>query len=74
MPGDSYAMAKVRNETAARSFRHRSGADQQRVRSKYAELLPDFVADPGLRRRNIFACIDARDLVYRRAGSGADGI
>ena len=69
VPDDSYAMSKVVGEATARSFQHRSGADIYGLRinnviepHEYAELFPDFVRDPGLRRRNIFAYIDARDL------------
>jgi len=66
---DSYAMSKVVNEATARSFQARSGADIYGLRinnviepQEYAEMFPAFVADPALRRRNIFAYIDARDL------------
>ncbi|MBJ3762641.1 NAD(P)-dependent oxidoreductase [Maribius pontilimi] len=69
LPGDSYAMSKVCNEDTARCFQHRSGADIYGLRinnviepHEYADMFPDFVADPALRRRNIFAYIDARDL------------
>jgi nucleoside-diphosphate-sugar epimerase len=69
VPHDSYAMSKVCNEATARSFQARSGTDIYGLRinnviepHEYAEMFPDFVADPSLRRRNIFAYIDARDL------------
>ncbi len=69
LPGDSYAMSKVCNEATARSFQHRSGADIYGLRinnviepHEYEEKFPDFIEDPSLRRRNIFAYIDARDL------------
>src|SRR6476646_3561986 len=69
VPEDSYAMSKVANEVTARSFQARSGADIYGLRinnviepHEYAEKFPDFLADPGLRRRNLFAYIDARDL------------
>ncbi len=69
VPGDSYAMSKVCNEVTARSFQHRSRADIYGLRinnviepHEYGEMFPAFVKDPGLRRRNIFAYIDARDL------------
>ncbi|WOI56767.1 NAD(P)-dependent oxidoreductase [Palleronia sp. LCG004] len=69
LPGDSYAMSKVVNEATARSFQHRSGADIYALRinnviepHEYDEKFRAFVEDPGLRRRNIFAYIDARDL------------
>ncbi len=69
MPEDSYAMSKVANEVTARSFQARTGADVYGLRinnviepHEYAEAFPDFLADPSLRRRNVFAYIDARDL------------
>jgi len=69
VPGDSYAMSKVCNEDTARCFQHRSGADIYGLRinnviepHEYAEMFPAFMDDPALRRRNIFAYIDARDL------------
>ncbi len=69
VPEDSYAMSKVVNEVTARSFQARSGIDIYGLRinnviepHEYATKFPAFVADPGLRRRNIFAYIDARDL------------
>jgi nucleoside-diphosphate-sugar epimerase len=69
VPEDSYAMSKVVNEATARSFQARSGADIYGLRinnviepQDYAEMFPAFAADPALRRRNIFAYIDARDL------------
>jgi nucleoside-diphosphate-sugar epimerase len=69
VPEDSYAMSKVVNEATGRSFHARSGADIYALRinnviepHEYAEKFPAFVTDPALRRRNIFAYIDARDL------------
>ncbi len=69
VPHDSYAMSKVVNEATARSFQARSGIDIYGLRinnviepHEYAEKFPAFVDDPSLRRRNIFAYIDARDL------------
>ncbi len=69
VPHDSYAMSKVVNEATARSFQARSGIDIYGLRinnviepHEYAVKFPAFVADPWLRRRNIFAYIDARDL------------
>lgn len=69
VPEDSYAMSKVANEVTAASFQARTGADVYGLRinnviepHEFAELFPDFLADPALRRRNIFAYIDARDL------------
>ncbi|MGI1662129.1 NAD-dependent epimerase/dehydratase family protein [Palleronia sp. KMU-117] len=69
VPEDSYAMSKVVNEVTARSFQRRSGADIYGLRinnviepHEYARDFPAYIADPALRRRNIFAYIDARDL------------
>ena len=69
VPEDSYAMSKVANEVTARSFQARTGADIYGLRinnviepHEYAEMFPPFLADPALRRRNIFAYIDVRDL------------
>ena len=69
VPEDSYAMSKVAGEVTARSFQARTGADIYGLRinnviepHEYAEMFPAFLADPSLRRRNIFAYIDARDL------------
>lgn len=69
VPQDSYAMSKVVNEVTARSFQARSGFDIYGLRinnviepHEYAQTFPAFVKDPALRRRNIFAYIDARDL------------
>lgn len=69
VPEDSYAMSKVANEVTARSFQARTGADIYGLRinnviepHEYVGMFPDFLADPSLRRRNIFAYIDTRDL------------
>lgn len=69
VPEDSYAMSKVANEVTARSFQARTGADIYGLRinnviepHEYAEMFPPFLEDPALRRRNLFAYIDARDL------------
>lgn len=69
VPEDSYAMSKVASEVTARSFHARTGADIYGLRinnviepHEYAELFPPFLDDPSLRRRNIFAYIDTRDL------------
>ncbi|MEO0665534.1 MAG: NAD(P)-dependent oxidoreductase [Pseudomonadota bacterium] len=69
VPEDSYAMSKVVNEATARSFQARSGADIYGLRinnviepHEYASNFPRYVENPDLRRRNIFAYIDARDL------------
>jgi nucleoside-diphosphate-sugar epimerase len=69
VPQDSYAMSKVVNEVSARSFQARTGADIYGLRinnviepHEYDEHFPTYVENPDLRRRNIFAYIDARDL------------
>lgn len=69
VPEDSYAMSKVAGEVTARSFHARTGADIYALRinnviepHEYAELFPPFLEDPALRRRNLFAYIDTRDL------------
>ena len=69
VPEDSYAMSKVAGEVTARSFQARSGADVYGLRinnviepHEYEELFPPFLEDPSLRRRNVFAYIDTRDL------------
>ena len=69
VPEDSYAMSKVAGEVVARSFHARTGADIYGLRinnviepHEYAEMFPPFLADPSLRRRNLFAYIDTRDL------------
>jgi len=69
LPQDSYAMSKVCNEATARSFQARTGADIYGLRinnviepHEYAQNFPAYLEDPSLRRRNVFAYIDARDL------------
>jgi nucleoside-diphosphate-sugar epimerase len=69
VPEDSYAMSKVAGEVTARSFQARTGFDIYGLRinnviepHEYAEMFPPFLQDPALRRRNIFAYIDTRDL------------
>jgi len=69
VPQDSYAMSKIVNEATAKSFQARSGADIYGLRinnviepQEYATDFPAYLANPDLRRRNIFAYIDARDL------------
>jgi nucleoside-diphosphate-sugar epimerase len=69
VPEDSYAMSKVAGEVTAASFHARTGADIYGLRinnviepEEYAELFPPFLQDPSLRRRNLFAYIDTRDL------------
>jgi nucleoside-diphosphate-sugar epimerase len=67
-PMDSYGLSKVVNETTARAFARRSGADIYALRignviepHEY-DRFPGFFADPEMRRRNVFCYIDARDL------------
>jgi len=69
VPEDAYAMSKVAGEVTARSFHARTGADIYGLRinnviepHEYAEMFPAFLTDPSLRRRNLFAYIDVRDL------------
>lgn len=69
VPEDAYAMSKVAGEVTARSFHARTGADVYGLRinnviepDEYAQKFPPFLADPALRRRNLFAYIDVRDL------------
>ncbi|WP_170476361.1 NAD-dependent epimerase/dehydratase family protein [Ruegeria arenilitoris] len=69
VPEDSYAMSKVVNEVTARSFQCRSGFDIYGLRinnviepHEYERDFPHYIANPEVRRRNIFAYIDARDL------------
>ena len=69
VPEDSYAMSKVAGEVTAHAFHARTGADIYGLRinnviepHEYAELFPPFLQDPALRRRNLFAYIDTRDL------------
>jgi len=69
VPHDSYAMSKVCNEMTAKSFQARTGIDIYGLRinnviepHEYAENFPEFETNASLRRRNIFAYIDARDL------------
>ena len=68
-PMDSYGLSKVVNEKTARSFQRRSGFDIYALRignviepHEYAELFPHYFKNPGVRRRNAFCYIDARDL------------
>ncbi|MHA7879816.1 MAG: NAD-dependent epimerase/dehydratase family protein [Saccharospirillum sp.] len=69
VPEDSYALSKVVNEATARTFHARTGFDIYGLRinnviepHEYAINFPAYMKEPGLRRRNIFAYIDARDL------------
>lgn len=68
-PVDSYALSKVVNERTARAFAKRFGIDIYALRignvvepHEYKRDFPRYFADPGLRRRNFFCYIDARDL------------
>ncbi|WP_422372967.1 NAD-dependent epimerase/dehydratase family protein [Hoeflea sp.] len=67
-PMDSYGLSKVVNEKTARAFQRRSGYDIYALRignviepHEYP-MFKEFFANPGMRRRNIFCYIDARDL------------
>jgi nucleoside-diphosphate-sugar epimerase len=69
VPEDAYACSKVCNEATARSFQARWGTDVYGLRinnviepHEYVTDFPAYVARPELRRRNIFAYIDVRDL------------
>lgn len=69
VPQDSYAMSKVVNEATARSFQARTGSDIYALRinnviepHEYLGHSTAWRATPEVRRRNIFAYIDARDL------------
>ena len=69
VPEDAYAISKVANEVTGRSFQRRTGADIYGLRinnviepHEYERDFPAYVKDPELRRRNIFAYIDVRDL------------
>ena len=69
VPHDSYAMSKVCNEMTAKSFQARTGIDIYGLRinnviepHEYARDFPAYETNARLRRRNIFAYIDARDL------------
>ena len=67
-PMDSYGLSKVVNEQTARSFQRRSGSDNYALRiSNVIEpheysIFPEYINNPGQRRRNFFGYIDARDL------------
>ncbi len=67
-PMDSYGLSKVVNETTARAFAMRTGADIYALRigniiepHEYARF-PAFLADPPSRKRNAWSYIDVRDL------------
>lgn len=69
VPHDAYAMSKVCNEIAGQCFHARTGIDIYGLRinnvitpDEYASDFPAFMSNPDMRRRNIFAYIDARDL------------
>jgi nucleoside-diphosphate-sugar epimerase len=68
-PMDSYALSKVVNEKTARAFALRSGFDIYALRignviepHEYEKHVPDWIADPGFRKRIAWSYIDARDL------------
>lgn len=68
-PMDSYGLSKVVNEKTARAFAKRSGFDIYALRignvvepHEYEQNFPTYFANPGMRRRNAFCYIDARDL------------
>lgn len=68
-PMDSYGLSKVVNEQTARAFQRRTGVDIYALRignviepHEYASLFPHYFRHPGVRRRNAFCYIDARDL------------
>lgn len=67
-PMDSYALSKVNNEQTARAFAARYGIDIYALRignviepHEY-DRFPGFVKNPGMRKRNVWNYIDARDL------------
>ncbi|MBP1804764.1 NAD-dependent epimerase/dehydratase family protein [Rubellimicrobium aerolatum] len=69
VPQDAYAMSKVCNEATARSFQARTGSDIYALRinnviepHEYSAHATTWREHPEVRRRNIFAYIDARDL------------
>ena len=80
-PMDSYAMSKVINETTAKAFHARSGADIYCLRignvivpSAYTKF-PEYFKDPGGRRRILWSYIDARDLATAaRLAVDTDGL
>jgi nucleoside-diphosphate-sugar epimerase len=68
-PMDSYALSKVVNENTARAFALRSGFDIYALRignviepHEYEGFVPNWIADPGFRKRIAWSYIDARDL------------
>jgi nucleoside-diphosphate-sugar epimerase len=69
VPEDPYAMSKVAGERIAEGLQRRWGGDVYGLRinniiapEEYADLAPQWRADPASRRRNFFAYIDVRDL------------
>lgn len=69
LPQDSYALSKLCNEMTARSFQARSGIDIYGLRinnviapEQYETDFPYWLDHPEVRRRNLFAYIDGRDL------------
>lgn len=67
-PTDSYGLSKLVGERIGRSFVSRTGADIYALRIGVViepqdyERFPAYVADPALRRRDAWSCIDVRDL------------
>ena len=68
-PMDSYALSKVVNEKTARAFALRSGFDIYALRignviepHEYEKFVPQWIADPALRKRIAWSYVDARDL------------
>jgi nucleoside-diphosphate-sugar epimerase len=81
-PMDSYAISKLVNETTAKGFHARTGADIYCLRignviepSGYARFPSHFFKDPALRQRILWSYIDARDLAAAaRLAIGKDGL
>lgn len=67
-PMDVYGLSKVVNEKTARAFQRRSGADIYALRISNVlepadyQRFPEILRDTDQRRRDLFGCIDARDL------------
>ncbi|KAL5116675.1 hypothetical protein ACEQ8H_005424 [Pleosporales sp. CAS-2024a] len=68
-PMDTYAISKLCGERVARGFARRFDADIYALRignvvepHEYARDFPKYVADPGMRKRNAWSYMDARDL------------
>ena len=67
-PMDAYGLSKVVNEKTARAFQRRSGADIYALRISNVleptdyQRFPEILRDTNQRRRDLFGCIDGRDL------------